>query len=409
MPFNQTPINYAVQYSRELANAYPYLSYFSDLWNTNEANRFRPLRGASVEIPSMQTGGARAVNRDRIDGVFNRNFNLGWENKTMQMYREWDTLIDPMDMVQTDEVATIANVTRTFNQFQKIPEQDAYMASKVAGFAADFGGTDSTALTADNILKQWDTYLAYMTNQRVNRDRLRAYITPAAYKLLKEAAGITRFVQADTGIRNVDRNVGKLDGVLIQEVPSDMMMSEYDFTEGWTPTAGAKQLNLILADPMALVAPIVYEQSLISPPTAQSKGKWLYYESYFYDVFALNQRQAGFFANVGSTPTLGSVAVTSTAGSSSGETIVAYTGGQIDQNGNPFAGLDVYYSAGNASAPTVTYGATLPEGSTWVKCSGKNPLTLSGQTASKYVTVAVVNKQTGFAVAAGSAVEVVGG
>ena len=27
------PINYAAQYGRELANAYPYLSYYSDLWN----------------------------------------------------------------------------------------------------------------------------------------------------------------------------------------------------------------------------------------------------------------------------------------------------------------------------------------------------------------------------------------
>ena len=27
--FNQTPLNYAVDYARELANAYPYLSYFS--------------------------------------------------------------------------------------------------------------------------------------------------------------------------------------------------------------------------------------------------------------------------------------------------------------------------------------------------------------------------------------------
>ena len=144
MPFTQTPVNYAAQYSRELANAYPYLSYYGDLWNQGESVRFRPLRGKTVYIPSMTTSGSRPVNRDRIDGVFNRNWNLDWQSADLDMDREWDTLVDPMDMAQTDEVATIANVTRTFNEFQKIPEQDAYMSAHLADFAIGFGGTDST-------------------------------------------------------------------------------------------------------------------------------------------------------------------------------------------------------------------------------------------------------------------------
>lgn len=72
-----------------------------------------------------------------------------------------------------------------------------------------------------------------MVDQRIPRDRIRCKMTPDTYKLLKEAAGITRFVEADTGVRNIDRNVGKLDGVTIMEVPKDMMMSAYDFTDGW--------------------------------------------------------------------------------------------------------------------------------------------------------------------------------
>ena len=32
MAFMQTDVNYATQYARELANVYPYLSYFSDIW-----------------------------------------------------------------------------------------------------------------------------------------------------------------------------------------------------------------------------------------------------------------------------------------------------------------------------------------------------------------------------------------
>lgn len=407
MSFNQTPINYAEQYARELANAYPYLSYFSSLYNAGNSNRYRPVAAKSVLIPSMQVSGARAVNRDAITGNFNRNFNIEWETKTLSMDREWDTLVDPMDVVETNDVATIGNITRTFNEFQKIPEQDAYMASKVASFAADFGGVDNTTLSADNILATWDSYLAYMTSQRVNRDRILCYVTPDTYKLLKEAAGITRFIDTGTGIRNIDRNVGRLDGVAITEVPPDMMKSAYDFTIGWEEATGASQINMLFADPDAIVAPIVYETSLLSPPSAQSKGKYLYYERYYYDVFALNNRLAGFFANM-STPTLGTLTVTSVAGTGAdGDSVISYSGKGIMDSGAPYFGLDAYITSGNTAAPTVTYGQALPSGSTWTKITGQNPITLASQTAGKYATVALVNKQKGVAVAAGSAVEVV--
>ena len=405
MAFTQTPVNYAAQYGQELANAYPYLSYYADVWNQGESQRFRPLRGKTVYIPSMTTSGAKAVNRDQITGVFNRNFNVDWQACDLQMDREWDTLVDPMDMVETNEVATIANVTRTFNEFQKVPEQDAYMSSKLAGFASQFGGVDTTSLTAANILAQWDAYLAYMTNARINRDRIRCKITPDAYKLLKEAAGITRFVDAATGIRNIDRNVGRLDGVLIEEVPADMMKTAYDFTDGWVADVSAVQMNLVMYDPIALAAPIIYDTSMMSAPTAQSKGKWLYYERYYYDVFALNQRGAGFMANLASAPSLGTLTVTSVAGTAAnGDTVVTAKGELIGMTGSAPAGFDLYYTAGNNSAPSVTYGSAL-SGATWTKMT-TNPITLTSQTAGKYVTVALVNSK-GEAVAAGSATEVV--
>ena len=408
MVFSQQPVNYAAQYGRELANAYPYISYFPALWNQGEAQRFRPLRGKTVYIPMMETSGARAVNRDQITGTFNRNWNLDWQACDLSMDREWDTLLDPMDRVQTDDVATIANITRTFNEFQKIPEQDAYMAQKLAGFAAAFGGIDTTVLTAANILAQWDAALEYMTNQRVNRDRVRCAMTPATYKLLKEATGLTRFVETSGGFRGVDRNIARLDGVEITEVPSDMMKTAYDFTTGWAvDTVNAKQINFLLYDPMAIAAPIVYDVAMISAGSAATKGKDIYYERYYYDVFCLMQRGAGVYANVSAAPSLGTLSVKSVAGSASGATVITVEGGLIGQNGGAATGTKLVYCAGESAAVSLTYGAVPPAGKTWVDATG-NPFTLTSQTAGKYITVAQVNEQTGFVVAGGSAVEVVG-
>ena len=401
------PVNYAQQYARDLANAYPYLSYFADLWGQGEARRFRPLNGKTVMIPSMTVTGATAVNREQITGVFNRNFNVEWQACQLGQDREWSTLVDPMDIVETNEVATIANVTRTFNEQQKVPEMDAYAASKLAGYASSFGGTDTSSLTSATILGLWDTYLAYMTNARINRDRVECKMTPATYKLLKEAAGITRFVDVATGIRDYDRNVGRLDGVRIIEVPEDMMKTAYDFTTGWAIGDSAAQIDMLFYAPDSVAAPIVYDTSMMSAPTAQSKGRWLYYERYYYDLFALNQRGAGIFAHLSSAASLGTLTVTSVAGSASGATIINATGYGIGQNGHAFDGLEMYITSGNNSAPSVSYGSALPGGVTWKKVSGV-PQTLTSQTAGKYVTVALVNAQTGYAVAAGSATEVVG-
>lgn len=400
--FEQKPTNYAAQYAQELANAYPYLSYFGEVWGAPNNAKYRPSldNAKTVFIPSMSVSGAKAVDRDHITGQFSRNFNNSYEAKTLMMDREWDTIVDPLDISETNDVVTIANITKTFNEFQKVPEMDAYAVSKLAGFADAFGGVDSTALSSANILTTWDNYLAYMTDQRVNRDRLFVHVTPNTYKLLKQAAGISRFIEVSNGIQAVDRNVAKLDGVTIVETPSDMMFDSYDFTDGWVKAAGASQVNMLFVDPLALIAPVVYDTSMLTPPSAVTKGKYVYYERYYYDVFNLLQRQAGFFANK-SAPTLGTLAVTSVAGSESGKTKISVSGSQIDMNGNPYFGLEVVYSV-NTNAVTLAYGQVPPTSVTWATFHGEEITAASG----KNITVAIVNKQTGFVVAGGNAVVV---
>lgn len=395
--FTMQPVNYAAQYAQALAQEYPYLSYFADIWNGRNANLYRPVNGKTVMIPSLTVSGDWAVNRDYITGQWQRNWNNEWQAVECKMDREWGTLVDPMDMVESNNIATIANVSRVFNEQQKVPAMDAYAASTLAGFAASFGGVDSTTLTSANILQQWDAALAYMASQRVNRDRLTAYMTPGTYTLLKQAAGITRFIDVGTGIRNIDRNVGGLDGVRIYTVPDDIMKTAFDFDNGWAPAAGAQTISMLLVDPDAVVAPIVYDVSMMSPPTAQSKGKYLYYERYFYDVFALRNRMAGFFAYMAA-PALGTLTVTSAAGTASGDTLVTVTGAGVGTYGTSL----VYATA--ASALPQTYG-TAPTGGTFkplVLTNGQ--ANISGLTASQHITVAQVNDQTGGVIASGNAV-----
>lgn len=122
MGFVRTDVNYAAEYSRALAQPYEYLSYFARIWMSENSNRYRPGMGKTMYIPTVTTSGAVDVNRNSINGTFNRNWNNQWQAVELQMDREWNTLFDPMDIDETNDVATIANVTRAFVEFQKIPK-----------------------------------------------------------------------------------------------------------------------------------------------------------------------------------------------------------------------------------------------------------------------------------------------
>ena len=407
MAFVQVNVNHAAEYSRAIANAYPYLSYFGEIWASNNSNLYRSGMGKTMYIPSLSVKGAWDVNRNSIDGAFARNWNNEYQAVELQMDREWSTLVDPMDITETNDIATIANITRTFVELQKIPEMDAFLASKLASFASAYGGVNTSSLTSSTVLGLWDDAIEYMTNQRINRDRLVAYMTPGAYKLLKQATGMTRFIEVTNGIQAVDRNVAKLDGVTVKEVPADMMKTAYTFTEGWAIADGAAQIDFMLVDPMAVAAPIKYETAMMSAPTAQSKGKYLYYERYYYGAFALNQRQAGVYAHLSAAPSAGSLTVTSTAGTAAGSTKINVTGYGIGENGTPNEGLKLVYVANADASISLTYGAVPDATKTWVEAASV-PFALTSQTSGKYITVALVNKQTGYVVAGGNTTEVVG-
>ena len=399
-------VNYASEYSRALAQMYPYLSYFAALLAGNNSNRYKSGMGKTMYIPTITVTGARDVNRNSIDGNFSRNWENQWQAVELQMDRDWDTLIDPMDIDETAGVAAIANITRAFVEQQKVPEMDAFIASKLASFASAFGGVSTQSLTSSTILTEWDNALAYMVNQRVNRDRVVAYMTPATYKLLKQATGMTRFIEVTSGIRDVDRNIARLDGVQVIEVPDDMMKTAYTFTTGWAvDTSTAQQINFLLVDPEAVAFPVKYETAMVSAPTAQSKGKYLYYERYYYGGFCLNERQAGVYAHLGAAPSLGSLTITSVAGTEDdGDTVVTAAGQGIFGTGAPMEGLKLVYSV-NDAAVSLTYNAVPDATKTWADFT--NGGTLKSQTAGKYITVALVNKQTGFVVAGGNTTLVV--
>ena len=108
-------INYATQYSQALANAYPYALNFGALYATPNNNRYRWVDAKTIQIPRLTTTGRVNADRDTIAQA-SRNYDNAWETKTLTNQRKWSTLVHPMDINQTNMVASIANITQTFNE-----------------------------------------------------------------------------------------------------------------------------------------------------------------------------------------------------------------------------------------------------------------------------------------------------
>lgn len=294
-------LNYATEYSRALAQAYPYVLHFAALRSTENDSRYRWVNANTIEIPSLTTTGRVDAERDTIS-VAKRNYNNAWEPKTLKNHRKWSTLVHPMDIDETNQVAAIQNITKVFNEDNKFPEMDSYLVSKLYSDWVAAGGTaDTTVLTTDNILTVFDSYMVAMDEANVPMAGRILYTTPPIKSMLKNAKELTRFIQ--NGEAAIRRAVSSLEEVQIESVTSDLMKTVYDFTEGSKPGVGAKQINMLLAHPSAVITPEKYTFSQLDSPSAGSEGKWVYYEESYGDVFILNKRKDAIMFNV-STATL---------------------------------------------------------------------------------------------------------
>ena len=300
------PINYAVQYSRELAQAFPYVLNFGALYATPNNGRYRVTGAKTIEIPHLSTTGRVAADRDTL-GAAARNYDNAWETKTLSNQRKWSTLVHPADIDQTNEVASIANITKVFNEENKFPEMDAYTISQLYKLwtTSDSGNgytgktADTTALTAANVLTVFDNLMLKMDEARVPVNGRLLYVPFAVKTLLKQATQLQRTFDVKSGSNSkIDRTISRIEEVEVIGVPAELMKTLYDFTSGWSVAEGAKQVNMFLVHPSAVITPVSYQYAQLDAPTAMTQGKYFYYEESFEDVFILNNKADAIQFNV---------------------------------------------------------------------------------------------------------------
>lgn len=282
-------INYVTHFENKLRELYGQELTCDALYHSNIDLQI--IGAKDIKIPKLSVSGYKDHNRSSISfnsGTYTNDF----ETKTLDHDRDIEFSIDPMDFDQTDTVVSLANIQSRFEHTQAIPELDCYTYSKLYSEAKRTGATiKNTVLTDKNILSDFDANLETLEDKGVPLDRMILFCTPTYKKLLKNAEGIQRTLDIKNG-GGIDRRVHSIDDIgNIQIVPSARFKTLYDFTDGCTAAAAAKQINYILIDPECQVSRVKYSYIHLFNPGSDSRtaDKYLYQNRRYNGTFAIDQ------------------------------------------------------------------------------------------------------------------------
>lgn len=281
-------INYVTKFENKLRELYAQDATSDPLFQSN--SDIQVTNTKYIKIPTLSVSGYKDHSRSSM------SFNVGsysndFEQKSLAHDRDIEFAVDPMDVDETDMIESIGNIQNRFEKTQAIPELDCYTYSKLYSEATRLNMTiKTTALTAANVLSDFDANLEAMEDKGVPLDRLVLFCTAGYKKLLKNAEGVQRTLDVKSG-GGIDRRVRTLDDIQnIVTVPSARLKSAFDFTDGCTAATGAKQIDYILIDPECQVSRVKYSYIHMFAPGSDSRtaDKYLYQNRRLNDTFAID-------------------------------------------------------------------------------------------------------------------------
>lgn len=282
-------LQYVTQFDTRIRDLYGHELISDALYHSNEDIQ---IKGAKeIKIPRLTVSGYK--DHTRAAGYNAGNYSNEFETKTLDHDRDIEFVIDPMDVDETNQIVSIANVQVRFEKKQAIPELDCYTFSKLYSEAARVGATiKNTAITPANILSDFDDNCEAFEDAGVPLSRCILYCTAAYKKALKNAEGIQRTLEVSGGAKGLDRRIHTLDDLKeIKVVPVERFKTAYDFTEGYAADATGKQINYILVDPEAQVSRVKYAYINTYTPGHDSRvaDNYMYQNRRYNGTFALDQ------------------------------------------------------------------------------------------------------------------------
>lgn len=291
------PYNYAEQFQSQIEKQYARELTSADFY-LNKGYKF--INAEVIKIAALTVSGYKDHKRD---GSKNRGkLENDWLIYKLRRDRDIEFYVDELDVDETNQVLTAANVTSAFNEDQAIPETDAYNYSTLYQDWVALGGVASTvSLTDLTILSEIDKGLLAMNKAGVPSTGRRMKVTPDVDLLIKNAKDLQRYLNVQgNASTSINRIVKELDNVQIDMVPGDRMMTVYDWSEGFVVGATAKQINFILYHNSAIIAADKIKDIYLWPKgsTPESAYGWLYQNRAHGDCFPVQKKMKGIYFHV---------------------------------------------------------------------------------------------------------------
>ena len=243
-------INYASKYERELIQTFIDNSYIAPF----VAENTQWLDAKNFHFTAMSLGGYK---NHALTGGWNRQ-NITETDKvyTVTQDRDVEFFLDKREVDESNQTATIQNVSNQFEMTQATPEKDAYFFSKVATEATTAGLKTSTAISTYTTANIFSKLVAFIGNVRRYRNKgLIVYVVPTIMDLLATSTELGHSIDvttiaADDG-KAIQTRITVIDGVpLVEVIDDDRFYSKFDFTDGFKPAAGGYKINMLAATPM---------------------------------------------------------------------------------------------------------------------------------------------------------------
>jgi hypothetical protein len=234
----------AVEYRDIIQEIYELGSLTSFL--DGQSKDFQGAAAGEIKLKKIKVSGFGDYQRDvgGADGFSE----ITWEVYKLLIDRGITFKLDQLDAIETMNTG-IGDISRIFVNTKMIPEIDAFRFTRYAGGA---GTKINETITAQNILDRIDQASFAMSDNKVPETGRVLFVNQNLSPVLN--AALPRQWSNEDGINTVTR---VYNGMLVRYVPRSRFynlieLHSTSMEDGYSPAAGAKQINFIMLDPNAI-------------------------------------------------------------------------------------------------------------------------------------------------------------
>jgi hypothetical protein len=255
----------------------------------------------TVMIPAMNISGLGDYDRDT--GFVSGTVSVSAKPYTLAMDRGRSFQLDREDHDETGIADLAGQIMGEFVRTKVVPEVDAYVLSKLAGYAYSEGQTVEGTPATDAYTMLTEA-IANAQNEVGYDEELVAFVDGKMLNALQNSEEISRhLVMNDFKKGELHTQVTSLNGVAILPVPDSRMKTAYDFYDGttagqeaggFTPAANAKSIGLLLVPRRAASLIKKTEQVRCFDPAHNLKADaWKLDYRLYYDVVLKDSLKGG--------------------------------------------------------------------------------------------------------------------